>query len=416
MPDLTDGVDYTTLCYEDPVEYRGGEIHGAPYEQPSLIKHLLKQLRPGQDLTRTAIPSSFLDPRSLLERFGDTLMHIDILDDESITSGSEHDRFMTILKWYLSAWHYKTHGVKKPYNPIIGESYACICKTEKSEISYISEQTSHHPPISCFYLENQKQGYCVNGYVWTKSQFTGNSVLCGMVGECEVELPRLKEVYKTRIPNFSGTGLFLGKLALQLIDEVTLSCEQTGYKADITFFAKPLIRGEFNVVKAVVKKGNEVLYNIEGHWDTGYTIINEKTKESKQFLDVTKLTVLPKLTLKEQYQGEYESRRLWSEVTKIIRGSNSPDWDLVTKKKALLEEDQRKLPCHQKGSEFKPWETKFFKPLPPPEHIKIQNAYVFKYKDNERLMNPDLPPRNFLALSRNAHDIRTTPKPIKELL
>lgn len=65
---------------------------------------------------------------------------------------------------------------------------------EKSEISYISEQTSHHPPISCFYLENQKQGYCVNGYVWTKSQFTGNSVLCGMVGECEVELPRLKEV------------------------------------------------------------------------------------------------------------------------------------------------------------------------------------------------------------------------------
>lgn len=121
-------------------------------------------------------------------------MHIDILDDESITSGSEHDRFMTILKWYLSAWHYKTHGVKKPYNPIIGESYACICKTEKSEISYISEQTSHHPPISCFYLENQKQGYCVNGYVWTKSQFTGNSVLCGMVGECEVELPRLKEV------------------------------------------------------------------------------------------------------------------------------------------------------------------------------------------------------------------------------
>lgn len=47
MPDLTDGVDYTTLCYEDPVEYRGGEIHGAPYEQPSLIKHLLKQLRPG---------------------------------------------------------------------------------------------------------------------------------------------------------------------------------------------------------------------------------------------------------------------------------------------------------------------------------------------------------------------------------
>lgn len=34
------------------------------------------------------------------------------------------------------------------------------------------------------------------------------------------------------------------------------------------------------------------------------------------------------------YSRDYSS--LWSEVTKIIRGSNSPDWDLVTKKKALL--------------------------------------------------------------------------------
>jgi galactokinase len=26
-----------------------------------------------------------------------------------------------LLRWYLSGWHFKTLGVKKPYNPIVGE-------------------------------------------------------------------------------------------------------------------------------------------------------------------------------------------------------------------------------------------------------------------------------------------------------
>ncbi|KAK8808476.1 hypothetical protein WA158_008377 [Blastocystis sp. Blastoise] len=414
FPQYDPDIDYTTLCYEDPIEFRGGEINGAPYEQPSLIKHLLKQLRPGQDLTRTMIPVEFLDPRSLLERFGDTLMHIDILDDDCMINGTEEQRFMNILKWYLSAWHYKAHGVKKPYNPIIGECYSCICKTKKSTISYIAEQVSHHPPVSAFYLENQTMGYCVEGYIWTKSQFTGNSALCGMVGECTITLPRLGEVYKTRIPNFSGTGLFVGKLALQLIDDVTLSCEKTGYSADIHFHAKPFF-GEYNVVKGCIKKEKDTLSHFEGKWDTSYSITDAKTSETKTLLDVASLTVLPKLTLKEEYEGLYESRRLWLDVTKSIRKEGGPDWNTVAKKKAELEESQRLLPCHQEGDKYKPWETKFFDPIDPPAHIKMQHAYVFKYKDLN-LLTPEAKPRNFLALCRNCNDPRGNPAPLKDLL
>ena len=93
---------------------------------------------------------------------------------------------MLLLKWYLSSWHYKTHGCKKPYNPIIGETFSCIVDTPESRVSYVAEQCNHHPPISAFYLENQKKQYCVNGYIWTKSHFTGNSAMGSMLGNIEV--------------------------------------------------------------------------------------------------------------------------------------------------------------------------------------------------------------------------------------
>lgn len=101
---------------------------------------------------------------------------------------------MLLLKWYLSSWHYKTHGCKKPYNPIIGETFSCIVDTPESRVSYVAEQCGHHPPISAFYLENQKKQYCVNGYIWTKSHFTGNSAMGSMLGNIEVFLPKFDEV------------------------------------------------------------------------------------------------------------------------------------------------------------------------------------------------------------------------------
>ena len=118
---------------------------------------------------------------------------------------------MCILKWYLSSWHYKTHvgslpppihpqGCKKPYNPIIGETFSCVVDTGASRVSYVAEQVSHHPPVSAFYLENQKQGYCANGYIWTKSHFTGNSACGSMLGNIEVFFPRFGEVVRPSAP------------------------------------------------------------------------------------------------------------------------------------------------------------------------------------------------------------------------
>lgn len=71
-------------------------------------------------MTRVLIPVFFLAPRSLLEHLGDMLMHVDLLDVPEwallepaslprVQGDDPYKRFMCILKWYLSSWHYKTH-------------------------------------------------------------------------------------------------------------------------------------------------------------------------------------------------------------------------------------------------------------------------------------------------------------------
>ena len=54
------------------------------------------------------------------------------------------------------------------------------------------------------------------------------------------------------------------------------------------------------------------------------------------FLDVTKLTVLPKKVLDVPYEGPFESRRLWSKVTEAIRRPEGPDWKTVEEGKTQL--------------------------------------------------------------------------------
>ena len=66
-------------------------------------------------------------------------------------------------------------GLKKPYNPIIGEKFRCYWKHEETESRtfFVAEQLSHHPPISGFYVANRQDGFVVNGCILAKSKFYG---------------------------------------------------------------------------------------------------------------------------------------------------------------------------------------------------------------------------------------------------
>lgn len=49
-----------------------------------------------------------------------------------------------VVRWYVSGFYKTPKGVKKPYNPILGEKFRCYFKNEEtnSRTFYIAEQVS----------------------------------------------------------------------------------------------------------------------------------------------------------------------------------------------------------------------------------------------------------------------------------
>ena len=84
------------------------------------------------------------------------------------------DRMVQVVRWYMSAYHAgrKSSVAKKPYNPVIGEVFQCywdipgsnnsaplvtdgpVPWCSRNQLTFISEQVSHHPPSKCTTFNN----------------------------------------------------------------------------------------------------------------------------------------------------------------------------------------------------------------------------------------------------------------------
>ncbi|CAH2217167.1 jg17683, partial [Pararge aegeria aegeria] len=165
-------------CYaEDPdteIGVSGELVEEVAEENKSLLWFLLKQVRPGMDLSKVVLPTFILEPRSFLDKLSDNYYHADLLA-QAQTAEDPYQRFKGVLKWYLSGLYRKPKGLKKPYNPVLGETFRCCWQhaDQDTYTYYIAEQVSHHPPISAFYISNRKDGFVIEGSLLAKSKFYG---------------------------------------------------------------------------------------------------------------------------------------------------------------------------------------------------------------------------------------------------
>mmetsp|Transcript_24901 Transcript_24901/g.41004 ORF Transcript_24901/g.41004 Transcript_24901/m.41004 type:complete len:548 (-) Transcript_24901:759-2402(-) len=312
-------------------------------EKPSsLIRELISQLRVGMDLSKVVLPVFVLEPRSLLEKLSDFLSHAHLL----IHAGEIADpvqRMIAVVRWYMSGWHLRPRGVKKPYNPILGEVFRCMYDhgDEGGVTSFVAEQVSHHPPMSAFYVENRLKRMIFSGSILPRSKFLGNSVASLMEGESTLRLLELGEDYVMNWPNYYARGLIIGRLLMEIGGSVTIRCRKTNLCCNLDFRTKGFFTGEYNRVKGSIKdeeSGNQ-LYTIEGYWDSTIRITNYQTGETSVLFEPKEANAIPKVVPPEDAQEEYESRRLWSKVTEAIAAR---DLEAATAAKTVLEEAQRR--------------------------------------------------------------------------
>ncbi|XP_028934337.1 oxysterol-binding protein-related protein 8 isoform X1 [Ornithorhynchus anatinus] len=346
-------------------------------EHKSLIWTLLKQVRPGMDLSKVVLPTFILEPRSFLDKLSDYYYHANFLSEAALEENA-YNRLKKVVKWYLSGFYKKPKGLKKPYNPILGETFRClwIHPRTNSKTYYIAEQVSHHPPISAFYVSNRKDGFCLSGSILAKSKFYGNSLSAILDGEGRLTFLNRGEDYVMTMPYAHCKGILYGTMTLELGGTVSITCEKTGYSAVLEFKLKPFLgsNDSVNQISGKIKLGKEVLATLEGHWDSEVVINDKKTDVSETFWNPTcdiKQRRLTRYTVKFEEQGDFESEKLWQQVTRAI---NAKDQTEATQEKYLLEEAQRKATKDRKAKSEE-WTCRLF------EQDSISGEWQYKYAD-----------------------------------
>lgn len=84
----------------------------------------------------------------------------------------------------ISQYSSTVNRTRKPFNPILGETYEL--KTEKWR--FVSEQVSHHPPISACYADNENYEMWMNSNL--KTGFYGKSLEFKPLGSCNLKLKK----------------------------------------------------------------------------------------------------------------------------------------------------------------------------------------------------------------------------------
>ncbi|XP_017323624.1 oxysterol-binding protein-related protein 9 isoform X2 [Ictalurus punctatus] len=347
-------------------------------EHKSVIMHLLSQVRLGMDLTKVVLPTFILERRSLLEMYADFFAHPDLF--VSIAEQSEaRERMVQVVRWYLSAFHAGRKGsvAKKPYNPILGEVFYCHwdipSETEepasgepvsegpvpfcsRGSVSFVAEQVSHHPPISAFYAECISKKIQFNAHIWTKSKFLGMSIGVHNIGQGCVSCLEYDEHYILNFPNGYGRSI-LTVPWVELGGECNISCSKSGYSANIVFHTKPFYGGKKHRITAEIFGPNDKksFCSIEGEWN-GVMYAKWASGENSVFIDTRKISIIKKKVRKLEDQLEYESRRLWKDVTLNLK---LKDIDAATDAKHHLEEIQRAEARERKEKEVQ-WETRLF--------------------------------------------------------
>ncbi|XP_022099491.1 oxysterol-binding protein-related protein 11-like [Acanthaster planci] len=354
----------------DEVEDKeGGEDEdiGGVEEHKSVILHLLSQLKLGMDLTKVVLPTFILEKRSLLEMFADFMAHPDMFARIPSLPTPEA-RMMAVVEYYLCSFHVGRKGsiAKKPYNPIIGETFHCSWElpsdsgpsdglTENSHVTFVAEQVSHHPPVSAFYVECPSKKIYMNTWIWTKSKFLGMSVGVNNVGEGTIRDLEHSEDYTMTFPSAYGRSI-LTVPWMELGGRCTIHCPQSGYQAAITFQTKPFYGGKVHRLNAEVKNpANALICRVQGEWN-GQLEFSYAGGE-KKVVDLTKLSGIPKRIRPIAMQGTFESRRLWQNVTNALKIG---DINTATEHKRYLEERQRREERERKETNT-PWRTKLFK-------------------------------------------------------
>lgn len=243
-------------------------------------------------------------------------------------------------------------------------------------ISYITEQTSHHPPVSAYYVYCPQRGLIARGFDQITAKFSGTSILIAPgphnTGIFITLQRRGNEEYRLTHPAAHIGGWLRGSLSITVSDTCYVTCPKTRIKVILHYLDDGWLgKARHRVVGVVFRYDPEnddkrkikevphddVLARIEGSWHGQIYFKLAGSSERQLLVDVSPLFPASKIVPPEEMQLANESRRCWSEVTKAI---HAHEYSAATQRKHELEERQRYKAAIRMERRHE-WKPRFFR-------------------------------------------------------
>lgn len=388
---------------------------------------------------RFSLPSQLLEPTPNLEYWN-------YLDSPNAfiaigTADDPVDRMLEVLRfWFTKDLKYAKGKPCKPYNSCLGEFFRCNWETEDDapridtkalrengsqptssasstksgklavsrrlgsgdpraastvsvpqsasnptkpvRISYLTEQTSHHPPVSAFYVDCPERGIHARGFDQITAKFTGTSIKV-MPGEHNLGIfitveRRNHETYQLTHPAAHLGGFFRGALSVTVGDMAYITCPETKLKAILRYYDDGWLGRSTNKVEGIIFRYDpqdddklqisevpeeDILVRLGGPWKDKIVFTlgpkplnSHPPEEQTTIIDIGPLNVAPKVLPPFEKQLPHESLQLWNEVTKAI---HTKQFSRATTVKQELEEAQREK-AREREKNGETWKPVFF--------------------------------------------------------
>uniref|UniRef100_A0A671UK91 Oxysterol-binding protein n=1 Tax=Sparus aurata TaxID=8175 RepID=A0A671UK91_SPAAU len=218
----------------------------------------------GMELSKITMPVIFNEPLSFLQRLTEYMEHTYLIHRAN-TSSDSIERMKCVAAFAVSAVASQWERTGKPFNPLLGETYELV----RDDLGFrlISEQVSHHPPVSAFHAEGLEQDFVFHGSIYPKLKFWGKSVEADPKGIITLELPKHNEAYTWTNPTCCVHNIIVGQLWIEQYGNVEVINHKTGERCCLNFKPCGLFGKELHKVEGyILDKSKKKLCALYGKW------------------------------------------------------------------------------------------------------------------------------------------------------
>ncbi|KAK8043360.1 hypothetical protein PG993_005790 [Apiospora rasikravindrae] len=267
-------------------------------------------------------------------------------------------------------------GVKKPLNAFLGELFLGAFvdgdgdgDDEKDTTQLISEQVSHHPPVTACVLYNKARGISSSGYVAQQTTFSvSRGVVVRQVGHAIIRDEVHGESHLMTLPTMVVKNLMLGSPYPELAGTCYL-VSSSGFLSTVVFegrrtslYGMGKSGGARNSVRATLvnlREKSRPLFEVAGQWN-GHLQVKDLRQEGSPVIEEFHVDKVARSELRIRpisEQSPWESRRAWAGVHAGIRAGNLQK---VSVAKTDIEEGQRAIRRAEKQAGVE-WPRMFFR-------------------------------------------------------